>query len=487
MLISELIYKEETVSYCEDASFAIDNISTSIFNLEKNFLYIAERRGSFDIEKTAAALQTRTDGIVVCDTELKIDYPKSRIIRVKNLRRICAFIFARYHKISFEKIRFIGITGTNGKSSTALMIEHILLESGKRVGLIGTGKIKINGAEINDSFYSMTTPDPDLLYKSISSMQREGCEYIVMEVSSHALFFEKTAPIFFDIAVFTNMSREHSDFHNGMEDYFACKLKLFLRAEKGVFNTDDEYSKIAYHAFEKEKHSVAIYESGDAMAKEPKLTKLNESEYVYREKGLIFKVKLNLGGIYNVYNSLMAIKVSLLLGLDAIDIKNALFTLKSIEGRNEIISIKPTVIIDYAHTPVAIQNELFFLKSRLLSGQKLIVVFGCGGERDRKKRADMARIAEKYADTVIITQDNSRSEERTQIFKDILSGISNRKKARIITERKKAIIYAINSATKNDVIAVIGKGHERYNIDKKGKHCFDERLIIRQELERLGL
>ncbi len=486
MLINELIYQHEALSYCENPGQIIDNICTDIFKTNKSSLYIAQRSLSFDIEKLTRALRSGNCATVVCDKELRLDFPKERIIRVESPRRACALAYARYYNVDFKKMRFIGVTGTNGKSSTAFMIERILEEGGKSVGFIGTGKIRINGNEISDSFYSMTTPDPPLLYKSIRAMQDAGCEYIVMEVSSHALFFEKTAPICFDIGIFTNMSSEHSDFHKDMNEYFACKKKLFENSRVGLFNMDDEYSKMAYQSFKGEKYSVSIHGSAESMAKDIRLTELNRSEFIYRERGRIFKTELRLGGISNVYNSLMAIKCALILGIDEKKIKSALFSIDLIEGRNELISNHPKVIIDYAHTPVAIENELYFLKSQLLSGQKLIALFGCGGERDRKKRALMAAGAEKYADLIIISSDNSRSEMKTQIFKDILAGISDRSRVRVISSRKEAIIYAINIASKNDIVAVIGKGHERYNIDKNGKHRFDEREIITKELERLG-
>ena len=485
MKINKLIFKSEALSYLENPELEIEKISTNIFNIDNSTLYIAERSMRYDIQKLTSILKNRAVRAVVCDVELSLPLDEKYVIRVENLREKSALIHARFHNINFENMKFIGFTGTNGKSTSTLILESILLKSGKSVGLIGTGQIRINGKKISDNFYSMTTPDVALLYKSIKEMEKNGCEYVVMEVSSHALYFEKCAAIPFKIAAFTNLSREHGDFHRDMEDYYQAKFKLFKRAEMGIFNLDDEYSKRAYREFKKEKYSVGIFTPADVMAKDISAYKVFESEYVYREKGLENQITLHLGGIFNVYNSLFAIKAARLLGISEDGIKNGVSILDKIDGKNEIVSKSPLVIIDFAHTPMAFKNELFFLKSTLLPGQKLIVVFGCGGERDREKRAEIASLIEKYADFIIVSSDNSRTESRIQIFRDILKGIKSRAHVKVISSRKSAIIYAVKLATENDVVAIIGKGHERYNIDIHGKTHFDEREIIKSELERI--
>jgi UDP-N-acetylmuramoyl-L-alanyl-D-glutamate--2,6-diaminopimelate ligase len=485
MQICELIYKSECISYTENLHYEVKNITTDIFKLCDNTLYIAERRRSADIQKLSQLIENKNGIYVVCDRDFKVNISEERIIRVENVRLASAHIHSRFYGIDFEKLKFIGITGTNGKSTTAILIKEILIRAGESVGLIGTGKISINERQISDIFYSMTTPDVDLLYKSIKQMQDEGCTYIVMEVSSHALYFEKCAPIKFEIGIFTNLSHEHGDFHTDMEDYFSAKLKLFKNAKVGIFNLDDEYSMRAYKEFCGEKYGIGIFTLGDAMAKDINAVSLFSSEFIYRENREIFKINMNIPGIFNVFNALFAIKTSLILKIPKELIKNALSSIAQIEGKNEIICKSPKIVIDYAHTPAAFKNELFFLKSTLIPGQKLIVVFGCGGERDREKRREIAKIVEKYADFIIVSQDNSRAESKVRIFRDILSGFENPARVKVISSRKSAIIYATALANRDDLVAIIGKGHERYNASKTGKSYFNERDVIKSELERL--
>lgn len=478
MKLYELIHKEECISYPENLDLDVDFITSDIYKIKDRCIFLAYKHLNFDIEGALHLLQNYKSSVIICEKELKIPEGVKNIVTVENVRKISALIYKRFYNIDFSKLKIIGITGTNGKSSTAAMLEHILLYDSRKVGFIGTGKIKICGSVITDNTYSMTTPDVDLLYSSIKQMENAGCEVVVMEVSSHSLYFDKVSAIPFEISVFTNLSSEHLDFHKSIDEYFKSKLKLLSLSKKMIFNMDDYYSKGAYHAYEGEKYGIGIIQDGDVMARDINLSSISESDYVYREQNRLFHVYLNLGGAYNIYNSLFAIKCAALLGLDTRIIKDALKSLFKIEGRNEIVSFYPTVIIDYAHTPDAMLNELKHIKKYLKSGQKLITLFGCGGNRDRKKRAEMAKIANMYSDLVIVTSDNSRNESRTQIFKDILSGFTDTAKRKVITSRESAITQTIIKSGDNDVILIIGKGHEKYNIDKDGVHFFDEKKII---------
>ena len=364
------------------------------------------------------------------------------------------------------------------------MIRKILEYSGKSVGFIGTGKIEINGIRITDSAYSMTTPDPDLLYWAIKEMQNANIEYVVMEVSSHALYFDKVLPIPFELAVFTNFSREHLDFHQNIENYFGAKLKLFNQAKIGIFNLDDEYCRKAYRACNCEKFGIGIIYPADTVARNITLLGLGGSHYIYNDGTRLFKVRLKLAAPYNVYNSLLALKAAISVGIKPCIAKKGLEELLGVEGRLEIIRKDITVIIDYAHTEEAVENLLKFIYSLKIYGQKIITVFGCGGNRDPHKRPEIAKTSEKFADLSIVTTDNSRSEPEHEIIKNILSGFSDTKKRRVIKSRSAAIETAIKIANTNDIVVIFGKGHERYNIDKFGSHSFDEREIINKALEQ---
>ena len=483
MKLTELIYPSECIAYPKNKNLDISKITTDIYDVDEECMFVALRHINFSIENNICFASTKSPKIIVCDETLTIDESNQNVIRVNDIRKTTAMLFSRFYKIDYHNTKFIGITGTNGKTSTATMLEHILISVGKKVGFIGTGSIKINGKRISENTYSMTTPDPEVLYKYIKEMQDYCCEYIIMEVSSHALFYKKTAPIKFEIGIFTNLSSEHLDFHKGMDEYYETKLQLFESCNQAIFNMDNEYSSRAYHSVKCTRHSIGVLHSADVMARDVCLGGLENSEYIYRESNLIFKVKLKLGGAFNVYNSMLALKASIILGVLPCMAKKAIGALEFIEGRLEIIKKDVTVIVDYAHTSDALRNILKTVKCALKSRQRLVTIFGCGGNRDTLKRPQMAKIAEEYSDFVVVTSDNSRDEDRSKIFKDILKGFSDTKKRKVITSRERAIRKTILESAVGDVVLIVGKGHERYNIDKTGYHYFSERDIVTAALE----
>ncbi len=420
---------------------------------------------------------------VVCERDEDVSAFNCPIIYTENARRTLATVYSNYFGIDYSKFKIVAVTGTNGKSSVCKMLEHILTQTGASVGLIGTAVISINGERISDSFYSMTTPDPRVLYSSIKKMEEAGCNYIIMEASSHALKLGKLEPILFDIGIFTNLAHDHADFHESTEDYFCTKASLFSKCKTGIFNLDDTYSRRCYGSVKCEKISVGVLNAADAYATDITSRGLDGSEYFYRERGIIFKMPLRLPGAFNVYNSLMALKCSIKLGIKPCAAKAALSTLTCIEGRMEVIRGDVTAVIDYAHTPEAFKNTVETLKSFVKPKQNLIIVFGCGGERDRTKRPLIGRICAEGASSLVITEDNSRGEEPNEIFRDITSALPEGCDYTVIPDREVAIRKAILSANAGDVVAVIGKGHEKYIIDKNGSRYFDEKAIIHSALK----
>lgn len=424
---------------------------------------------------------------IVCDIDEELSVDNIPIIRTANTRRTLAFAYSNMYVPDYEGIKIIGVTGTNGKTSVATMLQHILTYSGYKCGFIGTGAIRIDDRNLQDRFYSMTTPDPHLLYQSIGRMKAEGCEYIVMEVSSHALALRKTDPIPFELSVFTNLSSEHMDFHTDMEDYFKTKLRLFHKSKQAVFNIDDSYARRAYALCECEKTSIGILRRGDAYATDIVNRGTRGSSFFYREASFLFGADLKIGGAFNIYNALLALKSAIQLGIKPCIAKRAINSLSRIDGRMETIKGDITVIIDYAHTPTALENILRTLKTEKNPKQSLWVVIGCGGERDREKRAPTGRICQSLADKVILTEDNSRSERTEDIISEICAGMDCPDKVTVISDRAEAIAYAIDSARPYDIVAVIGKGQERYIIDSEGYREFDERVYIRDALEKRGV
>ncbi len=402
----------------------------------------------------------------------------------KNTRAALAMSAANKYCKNLDKIKFIGITGTNGKSTTAIMIKSILSDYGFKIGLIGTGKIMFEKQVLSDENYSMTTPSPEVLYSVIGKMEEMGVEIIVMEVSSHALDQERVFPINFHIGIFTNFSPEHLDYHKNIDNYFEAKCKLFKKSKYKIINVDDYYGKVL---LENIPDAIACAIEGNA---ENKVNILKDRgfgglRFEYNSSRSSFNVNIKLPSKYNAYNAMLAIKTAEILGVSGKQIKESLEKIDTIDGRFNIIDGKIKVIIDYAHTSSAFLVLLKNVFSCKKGRQNLIVVFGCGGNRDKSKRAVMGEIAERYADMVILTSDNPRDENPENIIADIASGMKSSPIK--ITEREAAIRKAIDVANEGDIVCIVGKGPEKYTIKEGVYMPFDERAIIISSLKERGL
>jgi UDP-N-acetylmuramyl-tripeptide synthetase len=304
-----------------------------------------------------------------------------------------------------------------------------------------------------------------------------GCDAIVMEASSHALMLAKLDPIPFDIGIFTGLSHEHLDFHESMDSYFEAKEKLIKNAKRVIINFDDPRGKILYDKYRDKATGIGVVFRSDTNAENVESRGLSGIGYICRKKSFLTRIKLPLPGIYNIYNSMLAFECAYRLNVPPAIIREALSSLSPIDGRSECIRDEVTVVIDDAHTPLALENLLRCAAEERYYGRKLHTVFGCGGDRDKEKRPLMARIAEKYSDRVTVTSDNPRSEDPQKIISDILTGFTDTRHT-VIIDRADAIGNAILGAKNGDIIVIAGKGHERYICDKDGYHHFDEREII---------
>ena len=476
MKISEIIYREEFIFSEVDDELEFDSITTNAEEIHEGCVFIVPN----SLKLTDKINFSSPPVAVICDANAKLpeNFPA---IRVMNPRLAMAKAYMRYANINFNKMKIIGVTGTNGKTSTAFFIKSVLSGCGIKVGFIGTGRIEIDGEIINEPYYSMTTPDPALLYPVLKKMELAGCEAVVMEVSSHALALDKVAPLIFDYGVFTNFSSEHTDFHGSNEEYFLAKNKLFSICRCGVFNIDDDQARRAYALCKTRKLSAGILWRGDVWAVNIENRGFDGISYIYHFNSFSFKMNLKVAGIYNAYNSMLAAAVCIDMGCRPCEVKRILGEIEGIAGRYEIINDDFSVIIDYAHTDSAFNNIMKELAAIKGDGT-LTAVFGCGGERDREKRPRMARIAEKYADTVIVTTDNSRNESPKDIISDIIKGFEGGC-YRVIEDRSEAIRTAVISAKTGDVVAIIGKGCEKYSIDKNGYHDFNEKEIVMSALK----
>ena len=469
MKLKDIIHKGEYVSSEIDFAENIDNITSEEALIGSGTLFVIANSNKIPKFKCKPLA-------VLCDRDAKIPAEIPRII-VKEVRKMISRAFFRFHKIDLTKIKMIAITGTNGKTTTATLIKSILQHSGLKVGFIGTGKISVGDRVLSGESYSMTTPDPELLYKVLSIMQNERCDAIVMEASSHALALDKLEPLYFDYGVFTNFSSDHLDFHGTKEEYFLAKKKLFSQSKTAVLNIDEPSLRKLAQGFRGRLIRVGVLWRGEVYATQIESSVSEGIKYLYHGNNFIFITKLQISGIYNVYNSLLALAVCIDMGLKPKDAKLALSKISSIDGRFEIIKGRIKVIIDYAHTESAFENVMKNLVSLRKKDNTITVLFGCGGERDKKKRPKMAALAEKYADRIIVTSDNSRGENPKDIINDIKSGFTT-DKYEIIEDRQEAIIHSIKTSRDGDVVALIGKGAEKYNIDKDGYHHFDEKEIV---------
>lgn len=393
---------------------------------------------------------------IVCQKELNVSVPQ---IIVENVRKAMGIIASEFYGKVDKKLKIIGVTGTNGKTTTSHLIYQILTYNGKACGLIGTLGTFYLGKSIEPS---LTTPDPIDLHAQFLEMYLAGVEYIVMEVSAHALYFDKIAGVNFEVIVFTNFTQDHLDFFGTMEEYKAAKLKFFnhYNYKYAVTNSDDELGREICNSI-KDCISYGIDNPADVFAIRIKEYS-NRIEFIANLFDYIDTVKIPLIGKFNVYNALCALTVVALLGFDAKKTVEAINKANGVSGRLEKVYDKNyTVFIDYAHTPDGLKKSLKALR-KICKG-RLICVFGCGGNRDKSKRKEMGRISAENADFTIVTSDNPRYEEPMDIMIEVEKGVlSKTKKYLLIENRTDAIKYALNYAKDKDVLLIAGKGCENY-------------------------
>lgn len=448
--------------------------------VQEGCLFICVKGGSFDGHSVAEQMLEKGAYAVIAERDLGLG---DRQILVQNSReaygRLCAAWFGHPEK----KMRFIGVTGTNGKTTITSVIKRLLTASGKKVGLIGTIQNEIGDRVVHTE---NTTPFVFDLMKLYAQMAEEGCDYVVMEVSSFGLVQRRIGPTHFETAVFTNLTQDHLDYHGDMENYYQAKRMLFDVCDYAVINTDDEYGKRLFEEINCEKDSYSCCGRGDFYADAIKLRADGTSFWLCcGEKS--YQLSLLMTGTFNVANVTAAIAAGLRAGLTMEQMMNALDGYTGVRGRCEIIPTGKdyTVICDYAHTPDAVENILSSVKE--YTSGRLMCLFGCGGNRDRTKRPKMAAAAARYADMLIVTSDNPRDESPAEIIEEILTGLEETNVPYVVEEdRSEAIFKAMKLAQSGDVIVLAGKGHEDYQILAGGVHVhMDEREIVKECLKRL--
>ena len=413
---------------------------------------------------------------VICERELELSVP---CVLVDNTREALAFMSDVFYDHPTRKLKLIGVTGTNGKTTTTFLVKNILEAAGYKVGLIGTNKNMIGDREIPTE---RTTPESLELNALFAEMAGEGMDYAVMEVSSHSLDLSRVAYCDFDIGAFTNLTQDHLDFHETMENYLSAKAKLFDLCRTGIINNDDVSGrKIAASC-----SAVTVLYGMDSACD---IYGFNAD---FGSNGVVFdcdmlgrkkKIRINTPGKFSVYNALCAIGICTACGITAEVIADGLLKVEGVCGRAEVVPTKQdyTVMIDYAHTPDGIENILRSIRG--FAKGRVVILFGCGGDRDRTKRPKMGKIAGELADFCIVTSDNTRTEDPDFIISEIVPGVVETGcEYVVVPNRKDAIKYALDNARKDDVILLAGKGHETYQILNTGTIHFDEREIVREIL-----
>ncbi|MEC0242990.1 UDP-N-acetylmuramoyl-L-alanyl-D-glutamate--2,6-diaminopimelate ligase [Paenibacillus dokdonensis] len=437
-------------------------------------------------EQGAAAL--------VVEHQLDIDLPQ---VIVKDSRYAMAVIADAFFGSPSSHIKMIGVTGTNGKTTTTYLIEKMMNDHGVNTGLIGTIQMRYGGRTFP---MSGTTPEALELQRSLDDMSANGVKCCVMEVSSHALEQGRVKGTDFRTAIFTNLTQDHLDYHKTMEDYREAKGLFFSRLgnkfmhqknqrKYAVLNADDEASQYFAKVTAAEVITYGLDEKADVRASEISITAQGTHFHVDTFQGSC-DIQLRMVGKFNVYNALAAITAGLLEGLELDSIKRSLESVPGVDGRVESVDEgQPfAVIVDYAHTPDGLENVLKTVNE--FAKGRVITVFGCGGDRDRTKRPIMGKIAAKYSDVVMVTSDNPRTEDPDLILKDIEAGLHEDSvpsdKYQLIVDRRKAIQKAIEMASPDDVVLIAGKGHETYQDIMHVKHDFDDRVVAKEAIRGMN-
>ena len=458
----------------------ISGITCDSRAVEKGYAFVCINGASVDGHNFAKSALEKGAAVVITERNLGLD----REVTVSDTHAAYALMSKEFFGKPASCLRLIGVTGTNGKTSVTYMLKAILEEAGYKTGVIGTIQNMIGDRVIPAA---NTTPDAYNLNKMFKEMADEGCDFAIMEVSSHALDQKRVYGIDFEVAAFTNLTQDHLDYHLTMENYLDAKKKLFAMCKTAVVNLDDSYAKEILESTDCKK--VTFSEKRNDSTFSAKYINLRPEGIEYELVGynLIKHIKLKTGGKFSVYNSLCAAVCAMELGVELSVIAEALEKLNGVKGRAEIVPTGRdfTVIIDYAHTPDGLVNILSTFKEIKIG--RLVCLFGCGGDRDSSKRAIMGAVAAKLSDFVIVTSDNPRSEDPMKIINEIVSGMKDSKTPyTVIENRIEAINYAIENAESNDIIILAGKGHEDYQILSTGKIHLDEREIVAEALSRLS-
>ena len=484
-LLKDILYKVSIEAVSSSTDITINKVEFDSRKIKENDLFVAIRgtisNGHDFIEKAINLGATA----IICDTMPEVIVKGITYVQVNDTNSALANIANNYYNNPSSKLKLVGITGTNGKTTIASLLYQLFKKAGYKVGLLSTVKIMVDNTEYAASH---TTPDSLTINYYLNEMIETGVEFCFMEVSSHGIHQKRTEGLHFVGGVFTNLSHDHLDYHPTFAEYRDVKKSFFDHLPKSAFsltNIDDKNGLVMLqNTFARKKtYALKSYSDYKAQILENQLSglllKINENE-----------VWVKLIGTFNAYNLLAIYGVGVELGLESIEVLRLLSELESVSGRFQFIvsNKKITAIVDYAHTPDALENVLSTINDIRTRNEQLITIVGCGGDRDKTKRPIMANIASTLSDKAIITSDNPRTENPSEIIAQMEAGVEaqNVKKILSIEDRKQAIKTACQLANENDIILIAGKGHETYQDINGVKHDFDDMKIVKEFLEQLN-
>ena len=483
--LKEILYKVHIEAVHGATDVVVSKIEFDSRKIELNDVFVAIKGTLSDghdyIEK---ALNLGAIAII-CEEFPSILVNGVTYIKVKDSNEALAYLSANYYENPSEKIRLVGITGTNGKTTIASLLYQLFKKAGYKVGLLSTVKIMVDEQEFKATH---TTPDSLTINKYLDLMVQQGCEFCFMEVSSHGVHQKRTEALRFEGGVFTNLSHDHLDYHNSFAEYRDVKKSFFDNLSKEAFaitNIDDKNGLVMLQNTKARKLTYALKSYADYKAQ------ILENQL----SGLLLKINdqevwVKLIGSFNAYNLLAIYGVAVELGIEKMEALRLLSELESVSGRFQFIvsDSKITAIVDYAHTPDALENVLKTIEDIRTKNEQLITVVGCGGDRDKTKRPIMAHIASSMSDKAIFTSDNPRTENPEMIIEEMEKGVEpqNFKKTVAILDRKQAIKTACQLANSNDIILIAGKGHETYQEINGVRHDFDDLKTVTELLQQLN-
>ncbi|MBE5894055.1 MAG: UDP-N-acetylmuramoyl-L-alanyl-D-glutamate--2,6-diaminopimelate ligase [Lachnospiraceae bacterium] len=451
--------------------------------IEEGCLFVCIRGANFDgHDAIGEAVEKKAAAVLVESTD-NVKDENITVIRTPDTRKGLAFVAAAYFGHPAEKMKTIGITGTKGKTTTAYMVKSVLENAGYKVGLVGTIEVLTGSRRMKAQ---NTTPESYLLQEYFREMVENGCDAVVMEVSSQGLMMHRTAGFTFDYGIFTNLEPDHigPNEHESFEDYMRCKGLLFQNCRHGILNGDDIHTKEVLRGHTCKVETFGLFPGNDLQATEVEMVKEGGLLGVsFAVKGVYQdKIRINIPGKFSVYNALTTLAVCRHFGVEEQKTRNALVCAK-VKGRTEMVKVSDdfSLMIDYAHNAMALESLLSSLRE--YNPGRLVCLFGCGGNRSKMRRYEMGEISGKLADLTIITSDNPRFEDPMEIIKDIRVGMDKTCGEFVeIPDRKEAIRYAIREGKAGDIIVLAGKGHEDYQEIEGKKYPMDERVLIQEIL-----